>query len=383
MRFITADIIFNGIAPLEEGSILVLKSDGSVEDLLPKNSIEKNRIEHLNGWISPGFINVHCHLELSHFLKHIPKHKGLIEFGKQIISLRPTFHPEAIKEAMIEADNFMVKEGVFACGDICNTTDSITIKENSSIFYHSFIELLALDPQRAEEVFRIGKNLFEQFHRSGLSCSLAPHAPYSVSLLLMEKIASFNILNKLPSTIHNQESEEENKFFRGERSSYQDLYDFLKMDISWFKAPGKNSLPGYLPSLNTQQTLLIHNTFTKFEDLIAVKGKNIFWGFCPKANLYINNCLPDYSIFNSFSDRICIGTDSLASNNSLSMIDELNVLLKNSTFTANEALQFITSNGAKAMLLPDHFGKITKGNYAGLNHLELSENQFKFIKRIN
>ena len=65
------------------------------------------------------------------------------------------------------------------------------------------------------------------------------------------------------------------------------------------------------------------------EDIKTIRDQNIYWGFCPKANLYINNTLPDFSIFQSYREKICVGTDSLASNNKLSLSFVYLVLLTN------------------------------------------------------
>jgi cytosine/adenosine deaminase-related metal-dependent hydrolase len=383
MHFLSADKIFNGKGFLEAGSILVLNEQKKVSDILAAGSIEKNRIEHLEGIISPGFINSHCHTELSHMKGKIPMRTGLPGFGKQIIATRAFYKKEEILEHLLMADREMYADGIDACGDICNTNDSFRMKESSSIFYHSFIELLGLHPSRKADSMKAGKDLFEQLNAARLSGSLAPHAPYSTSPELINEIAEFNMEKGLASTIHNQESEEENKFFIGENSGFHDLYKFLQMDLSWFKSPGTNSLRHYFSSLKGMHTVFVHNTFTSEKDISLAKDPNSYWCFCVNANLYIEEKLPDFSLFTSVKENICLGTDSLASNLSLSLVDEANVLLANSKFTEKEILTFMTSNGARALKLPDHFGKIEKGKSGGLNHLKVGNRKINFIKRIS
>lgn len=366
---------------LPSGSVIV-SDRGEIENILADGTIEKNRIQHFTGTITPGFVNAHCHTELSHLKGKIPEKSGLPGFGKQIISIRSTFRAEEISEHLYKADKEMREEGIVACGDICNTTDSLKMKESSAIHYHSFIELLGLHPSRATEAMKTGKNQLEQFKNAGLSASLAPHAPYSTSLELIGKIADLNSQFDLPSSIHNQESKEETKFFMGERSGFHDLYEFLKADLSWFKAPGTSSLLWYFISLKKQQTILVHNTCSSAEDIKYAKRENIFWCFCPNANLYIENSLPDYHLFDEVKNNICLGTDSLASNSSLSMISEANVLLNNSVFSELEVLRFMTSQSAKALKLENNFGKIKIGENAGLNLVEIKDKKLHFKKRI-
>jgi aminodeoxyfutalosine deaminase len=82
MRFLQATAIFDGQTFLEQDSILVLNQKNETEDLLPPNAIEASRIEKLQGWLCPGFVNTHCHLELSHLIGRVPKGTGLPAFGK-------------------------------------------------------------------------------------------------------------------------------------------------------------------------------------------------------------------------------------------------------------------------------------------------------------
>jgi cytosine/adenosine deaminase-related metal-dependent hydrolase len=224
--------------------------------------------------------------------------------------------------------------------------------------------------------------VFDQLISLGLSGSLAPHAPYSTSLELIELISNFNLDRKIPSSIHNQEREEENKYFLGQASKLTALYSYLGISLDFFKAPKKRSLAHFLPSIFNQQTILVHNTFTNKEDLELSKNSNVSFCFCPTANLYIEDKLPDYSIFNSLASNICVGTDSLASNNSLSVLKEANTILTNSSFTLEEVLQFITHNGAKALSLNSHFGKIAIGRLAGLNNILFEKNQLRLLKKI-
>ena len=66
MRFITADKIFDGSGYLASGTVLVLNPQNLLMDILDPGQIEINRIQHFSDLLCPGFVNVHCHLELSH-----------------------------------------------------------------------------------------------------------------------------------------------------------------------------------------------------------------------------------------------------------------------------------------------------------------------------
>ena len=80
-------------------------------------------VQQMEGILSPGFVNAHCHLELSHMKGMIPAHTGLQEFVKQIVALRQVA-PEAIQAAIVNAEAEMMANGIVAVGDISNTLDT-------------------------------------------------------------------------------------------------------------------------------------------------------------------------------------------------------------------------------------------------------------------
>src|SRR5258708_35961120 len=123
----------------------------------------------------------------------------------------------------------MWENGIVAVGDISNTADSFEAKQKSKIFYHTFIELIGFNPERTETVFALGKELQNDANQMDLKNSLVPHAPYSVSDNLMQKISSDVLETNYPVSIHNQESEAENLFFKKKEGAFTELYKFLQM----------------------------------------------------------------------------------------------------------------------------------------------------------
>jgi aminodeoxyfutalosine deaminase len=381
MRFISADKIFDGEKFLRPESVLVW-NNGVFVETISSGEIDAGATEKHHGILCPGFVNAHCHTELSHLRNLVPQKTGLPEFGKHILSKRNNFSPEEIHEAMLAADTEMWRNGIVAVGDISNGTDSLEMKKRSRIHYHTFVELIGLKPEASGNIFQSGVELYGKYAREDLRASLAPHAPYSTSRELIAMISGWNKERRLPSSIHNEESREELKFFKGEKSGFNDLYDFLKLDISWFKAPKTSSLFYYADALQDAHTMLVHNTFTSYEDVQRMKNKNIFWCFCPNANLYIENSLPDYRIFAEDKRLICIGTDSLASNQQLDMISEANIILEKGIFNVEDILRALTSTGARAVGADAEFGTWKPGKSAGLNLISEQQNQLKFEKKI-
>lgn len=383
MRIISANSIFNGINFLSQEMALVIDDFGILKDIVKKTEIQSSEIEHYDGIIAPGFVNAHCHLELSHLFSQIESKTGLIEFLKQVIAKRNNFNKKEQEDAAIEADFKMWESGIVAVGDISNIDTTFKTKANSKIYYHTFIELIGLNPFHSETIFEKGLSLLKELENYNLIGSLAAHAPFSSSKLLINKIANYNGLNNLAFSIHNQESEEETKFFAGRPSGINDLFDYLNIDINWFIPPKTSSLLSYLDEIPNKKSLLVHNTFCKEEDIIASKYKFINWCFCPGANLFIENTLPNCDLFLNHNQNWCIGTDSLASNQKLDMCFEASILLsKLPSISIESILKALTYNGAKALGIEDKFGKLIIGKNTGLNLIQHSDKQLNFIKKI-
>ena len=383
MRIISANSIFNGINFLSQEMALVIDDYGILKDIVKKTEIQSSEIEHYDGIIAPGFVNAHCHLELSHLFSQIESKTGLIEFLKQVIAKRNNFNKKEQEDAAIEADFKMWESGIVAVGDISNIDTTFKTKANSKIYYHTFIELIGLNPLHSETIFEKGLSLLKELENYNLIGSLAAHAPFSSSKLLINKIANYNSSNNLAFSIHNQESEEETKFFAGRPSDINDLFDYLNIDINWFIPPKTSSLLSYLDEIPNKKSLLVHNTFCKEEDIIASKYKFINWCFCPGANLFIENTLPNCDLFLNHNQNWCIGTDSLASNQKLDMCFEASILLsKLPSISIESILKALTYNGAKALGIEDKFGKLIIGKNTGLNLIQHSDTQLNFIKKI-
>lgn len=386
MRFISATHVFDGNQFLNDNPVLVFDGDNCFVDYLDRNLIDGSELEHYEGIICPGFVNAHCHLELSHMKGIFPEKAGMLNFAKGIITKRMTFGKEQIQEGIIDGDKMMWENGIVAVGDISNTPDTFETKQKSKIVYHTFIELIGFNPERAETVFALGKELQRNANEMNLKNSLVPHAPYSVSSDLMEKISADVSETKYSVSIHNQESEAENLFFKKKEGAFVELYDFLQMPIGFFKPSGHSALKTYLAHLsNCENLILVHNTFSSTEDISWANKfhKELYWCLCPNANLYIENTLPPINDFIQNNCKMVIGTDSLASNHSLSITDEINVLLSHFNWIKiADALKWATSNGAKALGIQNDFGQFIKGKNAGMNHLNYKSDQLTFNRKL-
>ena len=384
MRFISATQLFSGKDFLDPDAVLVLNDNQTIDATISSNEVDVTKIEHFDGIICPGFINAHCHLELSHLKNAIPKHTGIVDFGLEIIKQRNVM-PEGMQiEWMQQADADMFNEGIVAVGDISNTSLSIQPKSNSKLKYHTFVELIGLNPEKANIVFDAGRQILTQFIIKDLACSFAPHAPYSVSPLLIQYISQMCAETETPTCIHNQESEAENAFFKTKTGDYLRLYNVLKLTLDFFKATEKSSLESVLPYFNKNlKTQLVHNTFSSQHDVDFANKlhSNLFWCLCPNANLYIENTLPNIDALFKSNCTLTIGTDSLASNTNLSIINEINCILKHKpVIPLKTLLRAATYNGAQILGLENSLGSFEKDKKPGINLLQKKSTHYSITK---
>ena len=363
--------LFNGTQIVEGADqVLITKADGTVEGIVPLSEAGSD-IQQLEGILSPGFVNAHCHLELSHMKGMIPAKTGLQEFVKQIVALRQV-EPEAIQEAIVTAEAEMIAGGIVAVGDISNTLDTLDQKAKHLLAYYSFVELYDLDPTRAHDKIIAGIEIQKQFQEHCVRASLVPHAPYSVTnrlwTLLSEHFESHTI------SLHNQETPGENEFFETKTGPFLGMYERTKVALDFFEPTGKSSLQSILPVFkNAHHGILVHNSFTSAQDIQAVHAamKNSFWCLCPNANKYIEQTMPPIELLRSEKANIVIGTDSYASNWSLNILDELKTIhLHHPNIPLAEMLQWATINGARALQMDRHLGSFEKGKKPGVVLIE-------------
>lgn len=362
--------IFTGTELLEDQLVLITQKDGTIEALV---GIEDagDELQNFEGILSPGFINAHCHLELSHMKGMIPAHTGLQEFVKQIVGLRKV-EDTIIQEAIRSAEDEMYNNGIVAVGDICNTLDTLSIKQKHKLAYYSFVELYDLDPTRADDKINAGLKIQEAFEQNCIRASLVPHAPYSVSFNLWKLLSNYFGAHTI--TMHNQETIDENEFFEKKSGSFLGMYERTKVPLDFFEATGLSSLQSVLPYFKkAARSILVHNSFTSKEDIKAVQKEmpHSFWCLCPNANQYIEQTMPPIELLRASGAEIVIGTDSYASNWSLNILDELKTIQKHSpSIPLAEMLSWATMNGARALQMEKGLGSFEKGKKPGIVLIE-------------
>ena len=371
----SAHYLFMGNGTILEKGIIVLTDQGVVADIIDTGGQldERAGVEFYSGVITPGFINTHCHLELSHLHSAFREKSGLPEFLKNVAAQRNQEEAPVLSGAA-SADSELWRAGVVAVGDISNTNATFAIKSKSKITYHTFVEALGFSPQRAEKAFGLASRCYDEALEMGLSASIVPHSPYAISKELFDKIASFAISKNSILSIHSQECTEEDDLFRsGNGGVYRHLTENLNLDLSSFSPTGVGALEsviGWIPTGN--KLLLVHNIRTGQPDIDLISRtrplSETWFVLCPESNLFIENLLPDIELFRKNKLQICLGTDGLCSNHKLSILEEMKTIQTHfPSVPLSEIISWATLNGARALEMDRWAGTIEIGKRPGIN----------------
>jgi len=368
MKHFSAQYIFTNTGSPIKRAIISTDDEGTIQNIEDTggNLKEKHSVEYHNGIIIPGFVNCHCHLELSHLKRSISQGGGLGDFILLIRSTRDSDSDEIISSSCI-SDNDMYRDGIVLCADICNTDITFGLKKTSRIRYINLLEVFGIDPEKAERRMNEMIKVAETADKMDLPFSMVPHSAYSMSLTLL-RLLKEKCENNLVTSIHFMETQGEKVFLENHSgplfTSYQQS-GLIPPRIETVRSHTNAILEGITRSGNL---ILVHNTFADKETVRELKDReNLFWCLCPNSNIFIENMIPPVPLFIEENCEIVIGTDSLASNNRLSIFEEIKTLQKYfPSLSIEELVRWGTLNGAKALRMDDEFGKIEPGKKPGL-----------------
>lgn len=342
---------------LIRNALVEVADDGEIISLGTADNLDSLcGVEFYSGILCPGWVNAHCHLELSYLRGAIAEGTGFAGFAREIGRTRGGFTPSQRLAAAEAADAAMWAEGVAAVGDVANDALIMPVKTQSRIRYRTFAEAFGLMIASTDS---LGELLRYP------STSLTPHSTYSLQDTLFREICS---AGDDPLSIHFMESADEKALYSG-CGSLAEWYGRMgwQCDFLGWGTPAAR-IAACVPS--RRQVLLVHGCFTQREDIEMLDGhfdRPPFWVLCPESNRYISRLMPPVELLRAAGCRICLGTDSLASATTLSMVEQMRLL---GDVPLEEMLMWATWNGACALGMEDDLGSIEPGKHPGIVLLE-------------
>ncbi|MCI1719443.1 MAG: amidohydrolase family protein [Bacteroidales bacterium] len=391
MRKIAADLLFTtntehkSFAPIKNGCITI-GDKGEILEIRQLSNVEvaaaaeKNPkevadggIEFYKGIICPGFVNAHCHIELSHLKGAFEEATGMSGFINQINALRNTVDKQGRLNAMkAEFENFY-NQGIAGCADISNCDESFELKKNSPVYFRTFVELFGSEPKDAQDVINGGIKLQEEARAMGLDAAVTPHSCYTISPKLLEMAAQEGLKSGYLS-YHSQESQEEEDMIMKGTGALEENYK--GRNLSTPPVTGKTALHYFIDRLLSfskspvhGKINLIHNVVISQKAIDYAREKLVepFFTICPLSNIFIHRALPPLELMRRNELTICLGTDSLSSNKVLSMVEEIKCVQEHfPEIPLEEILGWACINGATAIGKEEELGSIAVGKRPGV-----------------
>ena len=326
-----------------------------------------------DGAVVPGFVNAHCHIELSHLQGKFRKGTGMAGFIDQINEMRDSSGREDRIEAVRIWMERLWKQGVSAMADISNCDDSFGVKASSPLYTRTFLEVFGTEPEDCDSVIASVRGLVEKAAECGLDAAPTPHSCYTMSPELLTAASAEGLKSGFLS-YHSQEShEEEEMIMHGSGALWNNR---RRAGMSTPPVTGKPSLMYFIDRLEKVHTapfpehiLLVHNVCLTQEaaDAALAVMKNVYWAICPLSNIFIHDALPPVELMRKNGLKITVGTDSLSSNDTLDMVKELHCLqIAFPEIPLGEMLVWTCRNGAEFLGKEDVLGTIAPGKRPGL-----------------
>lgn len=368
---VTAEFVYTleSPQPIRNGYVEYDETDGTIISV--GSCAEGETVEP--GALVPGFVNAHCHVELSHLHKKFRKGTGMAGFIDQINELRDWAGREAKAQLVQEWMDKMWADGVSAMADISNDDSSFDVKGSHKMYTRTFLEVFGSEPHMCEGVMAEVTELGCVADKAGIDAAPTPHSCYTMSPQLLSASAAAGLAKGYLS-YHSQESQEEEDLLRsGSGAMYENR---RRSGMSTPPVTGESSLKYFLdrladakPAPYDEHILLVHNVCLAQDDIDAAKKvmNNVYWAVCPLSNIFIHNALPPIPLMRRNGLAITLGTDSLSSNDDLDMVKEMYCLHANfPEVPMSEILTWASMNGAAFLSKEDTLGSLSAGKKPGV-----------------
>jgi len=314
----------------------------------------------------PGLINAHCHLDYTRFKGTIAPKQSFTEWIKSINALRRSFSTEDYLESIAEGFELLIESGVTTVANIEAFPELLPHLPVPPLRTWWFLELIDVRTRVDHEETLLGAMSFFETHHNWLGgFGLSPHAPYTASVDLYRLARTCGEKYGMLSTTHIAESVEENEMFCHARGPLHDFLGGLGRDNS---DCGHGSAVSHLIEHGVigDNCIIAHLNYLQDYDyeLVARSGASVV--HCPKCHTYFGHAAFPLQALRDRGVNICLGTDSLASNNSLDMRSEMREAQKFHNLSDREVLEMATLHGARALGQAGRLGQLSPGSLADL-----------------
>ncbi|MRR36244.1 metal-dependent hydrolase, partial [bacterium] len=335
--------------------------------------------------ILPGLVNAHTHLELTHFpswkirkgIDYSPR--TYVDWIIQVIKIRRALTRQELELSVREGLRICLEAGTTAIGEILTDWSLLPLYAGSSLTGRLFFEAIGHDPVRNAELISELDALLASFSGGSFLPGLSPHAPHSVSEQLHQNVRRLADERNVPRIIHLAESRDESDFFFDSTGKIAELlYPHVRWE-SYLPAPRRTTATAWLDGLGVFSGAIsavhcVHLTPSDVE-ILARRGVGVV--LCPRSNEKLAVGRAPLAFLKKLGIPLALGTDSLASNDSLSLWDEMRYILDlfPGVFTPSEVLSMATLGSARQLALADRIGSLEAGKRADFLVMKLPDRQ--------
>lgn len=382
--FAAATVVPISSPPIRNGAIAV--ENGRIVDVGPVDRLRSTFAAPIttfaHGAIMPGLVNAHTHLELTHFpswkvrkdLDYSPR--TYVDWVIQVIKIKRSLQPEELELSMREGLRISLESGTVACADILSDQRLLPLYGESPAASVVFLEAIGQDQERCACLMgSLTELLQSKTHRFGLS----PHAPHTVSPLFFKELKDLADRFSLRTMVHLAESPEETSFMHDSTGRIAELlYPYIHWE-SFLPQPQRTTSAAHLESLGVLDgsTIAVHCVHVTPADGEILKQHQVNIVICPRSNDRLAVGKAPLHLFKKLGIPMALGTDSLASNDSLSLWDEMRFILKEfpGVFDHRELLHLATLGGAEVVGIANDFGSLERGKRADFLVMETPPHQ--------
>jgi aminodeoxyfutalosine deaminase len=342
----------------------------------PPTTLEAEIVDWGSAVLIPGLVNAHTHLELTCLHGQLVRFSSFFDWISQLIERRREWTSKEYSESAREGAQMCLSSGTTLVGDISASGASWEALKPLALRKVVFEEALSFLPESVNQTLaslqaRLKRGRRDKLLRIGVS----PHAPYSVSPELYRAIASLAREKELPLATHLAETREELEFLR---SGTGPIKSFLESVNAWPKdwtPPGVDPV-SYLEQSGVLETpvLLIHCNYLDGDSMRKILRSRSSVVYCPRSHNFFGHKDHPVRELLDLGVNVALGTDSLASNDSLSVLDEMRFLFgSRKDLKAVEIFRMATLNGAAALGFGSALGRLRRGYWADMTILRLAD----------
>lgn len=317
----------------------------------------------------PGLINAHCHLDFTSLRGKIAPQRSFTDWILQINGLRRDLSDEDFLESIALGFEEAKSWGTTTMANIESMPALLSRMVPPPLRTWWFAELIDVRPRLStEEMIADALTFFRDKPEWRGGFGLSPHAPYTASPKLTRLAATAAKQSDLLLTMHLAESEEEMEMFRDGRGR---LFDFLQSLGRPTDDCGKGKTP--LAVMLEREAIddrwiFVHLNELTEEDFASLEnGPRFHIAHCPRSCRYFRHAPFALLRLADLGFNVCLGTDSLASNSSLSLFAEMRAVRDaHSDYPSERILEMATVNGARALHQENALGRIRPGFLADL-----------------